>query len=122
MIISRVPLRLPAEEFRSAQLWVTMAVLGLAPLFFGSVDLFWIAVWALLLSLSTLCGLAAPVDTLQSRVLFGFWGLCGLYALVAIVQVVPLGIDRLADPTWLRANDVLGLGFWPRISSRAEIP
>src|SRR5204862_6863752 len=121
-MISRIPLGLPAETLRSAQLWVTIAVLGLAPLFFGAVDLFWVAAWAILLSLSTLCGLAAPLDNLQSRLLFGFCSVCGLYALVAIVQVAPRLVDGLADPNWQRANEILGLGVSPRISSRAEIP
>jgi O-antigen ligase len=119
---SRTKLELPAEMLRSVQLWVTIAVLGLAPLFFGSIDLFWTAVWAILLSLSALCGLARPLGTMQSRVLSGFLCVCGVYALVAIIQVAPHAIDQLDDPSWRRANDILGLGALPRISSRAEIP
>jgi O-antigen ligase len=120
-------LRWPQSEFlvatfSSIQLWATIVVLVLAPLFFGSVDLFWIAVWAILLSISALCGVAAPMGVGQSRILFGFLALCGIYALVAIVQIVPHIVDQLDDPSWRRANDLLGLNALPRISSRAEIP
>jgi O-antigen ligase len=121
-MIRRIQLELPAETFRSVQLWVTITVLVLAPLFFGSVDLFWTAVWAILLSLSALCGTSTPVGTTQRRVLLGFFCLCGLYTLVAIIQVAPHVIDQLDDPIWRRGNDILGLGALPRISSRAEIP
>jgi hypothetical protein len=68
---------LPVAMFSSIQLWTTVVALILAPLFFGSVDLFWIAVWAILLSISVLCGVAAPMDTG-----IGFL-LCGVYTLVA---------------------------------------
>lgn len=114
-------MKFPVETFRSIQFWVTIATLVLAPLFFGSIDLFWIAVWTILLSISTLCGVAAPMDAGQSRVLSGFLALCGIYALVAIVQITPNLVDQLNDPSWRRANDLLGLNALPRISSRAEI-
>jgi len=113
---------LPVAMFSSIQLWTTIVALILAPLFFGSVDLFWIAVWAILLSISVLCGVAAPMDTGQSRVLFGFFSFCGIYTLVAIVQISPHVVDQLNDPSWRQANDLLGLDALPRISSRAEIP
>ena len=114
-------MKFPVETFRSIQFWVTIATLVLAPLFFGSIDLFWIAVWTILLSISTLCGVAAPMDAGQSRVLSGFLALCGIYALVAIIQITPNLVDQLNDPSWRRANDLLGLNALPRISSRAEI-
>jgi O-Antigen ligase len=118
----RIQLQFPAEALRAVQFWLTIAALTLAPLFFGSVDLFWIAVWTILLSLSALCGMAEPVGAMQSRVLFGFYGVCGLYALVAIMQVTPDVLDQLNDPSWRRLNELLGLGALPRISSRAELP
>jgi len=108
--------------FSSIQFWTTVVVLVLAPLFFGSVDLFWIALWTILLSISALCGAAAPMSAGQSRIWFGFLALCGIYALVAIVQVVPNVVEQLNDPSWLRANNLLGPDALPRISSRAEIP
>jgi O-antigen ligase len=113
---------LPVAMLSSLQLWTAIVALILAPLFFGSVDLFWIAVWAILLSISVLCGVAAPMDTGQSRVLFGFFALCGIYTLVAIVQITPHVIDQLNDPSWRQANDLFGLDALPRISSRAEMP
>jgi len=113
---------LPVAMFSSIQLWTTIIALVLAPLFFGSVDLFWVAVWTILLSISVLCGVAAPIDTGQSRVLFGFFALCGIYTLVAIVQITPHVVDQLNDPSWRQANDLLGLDALPRISSRAEMP
>jgi hypothetical protein len=121
-MIGRVHLRLPAETLRSMQLWLTIAVLALAPLFFGSVDLFWVAAWAILLSLSVLCGITVPVGTSQSRVLLGFLCMCSLYGLVAIIQITPHVVDQLNDPSWRRADELLGLDTLPRISSRTEVP
>jgi O-antigen ligase len=108
--------------FSSIQLWVTIVVLVLAPLFFGSVDLFWVAVWTIALSVSALCGIAGPMCTGQSRILFGFLALCGIYACVAIIQIAPNAIPHLNDPNWARVNELLGLQVLPRISSRSEIP
>lgn len=111
-----------AAALRSIQLWTTIVVLVLAPVFFGSVDLFWIAVWTILLSMSAACGVTAPTGTLQRWILVAFLVLCGIYALVAIVQIAPNVIDHLSDPSWRRANELLNLDTLPRISSRAEIP
>jgi O-antigen ligase len=108
--------------FSSIQFWTTVVVLVLAPLFFGSVDLFWIATWTILLSISALCGVAAPMSAGQSRIWFGFVVVCGIYGLVAIIQVAPNVLEQLNDPIWRQANDALGLNALPRISSRAEIP
>src|SRR3984893_10052981 len=108
--------------FSSIQLWTTIVVLILSPLFFGSFDLFWIAVWTILLSVSVMCGFAAPMETGQSRILLGFLALCSIYAIVAIIQITPHLVDQLNDPSWRRVNDLLGLDAPPRISSRAEMP
>ena len=106
----------------SIQLWTTIVVLILAPLFFGSVDLFWIATWTILLSISALCGVAAADGySQQSQILYGFLALCSIYALVAIIQITPNVLEQLNDPIWRRANELLGLDTLPRISSRAEI-
>jgi O-antigen ligase len=139
-MIGRIRWEFPAEILRSAKLfspvrlcrlvpflrpvqfWVTVVVLALAPLLFGSVDLLWVVVWTLLLSISTLCGVATPMGVAQGRILSGFLALCGLYALVAIVQIIPGLIPPLNDPSWQRAIDLLGLDALPRISSRAELP
>jgi O-Antigen ligase. len=121
-MMARLQSEFPIAAFKSIQLWTTIVVLVLAPLFFGSVDLFWIAVWIILLSISVMCGVTTPLGTAQSRILFGFLALCGVYALVAIIQVTPHLVDQLNDPSWRRANDLLGLDALPRISSRAEMP
>ena len=118
----RLQLKFPVETFRSIQLWLTVASLTLAPLFFGSVDQLWVAIWAVLLSISTLIGALRPLSIAQRRALFAFLALCLAYALVAVAQVAPHLIDHLDDPIWRRANEVLGLNALPRISSRAEIP
>jgi len=115
-------LKFPMETFRSIQLWLTVAALTLAPLFFGSVDQLWVAIWAVLLSISTLIGAVGPLSAAQRHVLYAFLALSSAYALVAIVQVAPHLIEHLDDPIWRRANGVLGLDALPRISSRAEIP
>lgn len=107
---------------RSVQFWTTIVVLVLAPFFFGSVDLFWVTVWTILLSISALCGVGVRMHDEQSRIFRYFIGLCGVYAFVSIIQVLPLGFDPVIDPVWHRANEILGLGLLPRISSRAEIP
>jgi len=112
----------PMGALRSVQLGLTISALVLSPLFFGSVDELWIAVWAVLLSISTLLGMAAPVGVRQARILSLFLALCFLYALVAVIQVTPHLIDRFDDPIWRRANELLGLNLGSRISSRAEIP
>ena len=121
-MIRRSQLKFPAEIFRSVQLWVTIAVSVLAPLFFGSVDPFWVAIWTILLSISILCGAAGPISPGQGRILFVFLALCCVYASVAVVQILPHVFDRFNDPSWQRTNDLLGLDVSPRISSRAEIP
>jgi O-antigen ligase len=121
-MIRRLHLTFPVEAFRSVQLWVTVTALTLAPLFFGSVDLFWVAVWTILLSIGVLCGLAAPMSTKQVWIISCFLAVCGVYALVAVIQIIPNLVDQLNDPVWRRANGLLDLNTLPRISGRAEIP
>ncbi len=111
-----------AERFRSIQLAITIAVLALAPLPFGSVDPIWVKVWTLGLSISSIFGLAAPLTAGQIRTMSWFLAVCCVYALVMIVQVIPNLIEPLNDPIWQKANNLLALHALPRISSRAEIP
>jgi O-antigen ligase len=118
----RLHLMLPVPTFKSVQLWATIAALTLAPLFFGSVDLFWVATWTILLSIGALCGLAVPTNSEQSRILLGFFALCSVYAVVAIIQITPNLIDQLNDPAWRQMSGLLNVNTLPRISSRAEIP
>jgi O-antigen ligase len=114
--------KFPVETFKSIQLWLTIVSLTLAPLFFGSVDELWVAIWAVLLSIGTLIGPTEALGVTQRRVLFAFLALAAAYALVAIVQVAPHLIERLDDPIWTRASELLGFNASPRISSRAQIP
>lgn len=107
---------------RSVQLWATIAALSLAPLFFGSVDQFWIAVWVIVLSVGTLCGAANPMNIGQRRLLYAFVAGCAAYAVVAVIQIIPDFSTDLGDPVWRRAGELLGMNLPPRISSRAEIP
>ena len=65
------------------QLWATIAALSLAPLFFGSVDHLWVALWTVVLSIGTLCGIARPMGVWQRRILYFFLAGSGTYALVA---------------------------------------
>ena len=83
---------------RSIQLWIPVVVIVLAPLFFGSVDLFWVVVWTILLSASVSTGGVASLDSAQSRLLLGFLAVCGVYALVAVVQIIPNSLEPFADP------------------------
>jgi O-antigen ligase len=121
-MIDRLHLKFPVGTLRSIQFWLTVTALGLSPLFFGSVDQVWVAIWTTLLSAAVLCGVAEPpVGTAQARLLLALLALCCAYALVAIIQVVPHAIDQLNDPVWQRAKDLLGLDLLPRISGRAEL-
>ena len=88
-MIRRRELKVPVEAFRSIQLGLTITALSLAPLFFGSVDQLWVAVWTILLSIAVLLGIAAPMGVRQIRILSAFLALCLVYAIVAIVQVAP---------------------------------
>ena len=106
---------------RSIQLWATIFVLALSPLFFGSVDQLWIALWAIVLSVTTLLGLTAPLNGAQARILGIFLSVCFVYAIVAAVQVVPLLLPGFDDPIWPRANALLGTEVLPRISGTARI-
>ena len=110
------------EKLRSIQLWATAFVLVLAPLFFGSVDQFWIAVWIVVLSITTILGVSVPLNIVQARVVWAFLSVCLIYAIVAVIQVVPGVLTSLDDSIWQRANDVLGTHVEPRISSTAQIP
>jgi O-antigen ligase len=115
-------LAVSAESLRSVQLGGTLLALVVAPLFFGSVVPFWVVVWTLLLASSALCGSFVRVGREQSRILLGFILLCGFYALVAALQIIPIRGHGLTDPVWQRASGLLELDLQARISSRAEIP
>jgi hypothetical protein len=121
-VIHRLQFGLSAEGLRTFQLWSTIAALILAPLPFGSTDQLSIAIWTILLSISTICGVAAPIKRGQHRTLLAFLAACCAYAIVAVLQVIPNLFEQFNDPIWQRANDLIALGAPPRISSRAEIP
>ena len=109
------------EKLRLIQLWVTASALVLAPLFFGSVDQFWIALWIVVLSIATILGASVSLNIVQVRIVWAFLGVCLVYTIVAVIQVVPQLLASLDDPIWRRANEVLGTHVEPRISSAAEI-
>ena len=111
-----------AEIRRLIQLWATTFVLVLAPLAFGSVDQFWVAVWIVVLSITTILGVSVSLNPVQVRVVWGFLAVCLIYAIVAVIQVVPQLFAGLDDSIWQRANDLLGTHVEPRISGTAEIP
>src|SRR5437588_45535 len=69
------------EKLRSIQLWATASVLVSAPLFFGSVDQFWIAVWIVVLSITTILGVSVPLNIVQVRVVWAFLSVCLIYAI-----------------------------------------
>jgi O-antigen ligase len=108
--------------FASLQVWITIIVVVLSPLFFGSVDLFWIATWTILLSIGALCGVGVRTSARQNCIVGIFLAVCGLYILVSLIQVVPLGLITLNDPSWNRVKELLDLDVPSRVSSRAEIP
>ena len=110
------------NRLKALQFWVTASVLIFAPLFFGSVDQFWVVIWTILLSISASLGGLRPFEAAQRRLAVAFVGLCCAYGLVAILQVAPDLMPFLNDPIWDRANASGFLQLVPRISSRAEIP
>jgi hypothetical protein len=108
--------------FRSIQFWTTIVVLVLSPLFFGSVDLFWIAVWTIVLSIGSLTSLAIPMAKAQSLVLLTFVSICAVYGLVCVIQIAPNLFSKLNDPIWAQARTALNDEAASRISSRSEVP
>jgi O-antigen ligase len=106
----------------AAQFWISASVLSLAPLPFGSVDLFWVVFWIIPLAFAALIGARVEMDTGQYRVFCVFLALCAVYAVVAAVQYLPLGLDRLGDPIWARTGFLLETPTATRLSARAEVP
>src|SRR5262245_3580660 len=110
------------EKLRIIQLWATALVLVLAPLFFGSVDQFWGALWIAVRPVATRVGVSVSVAIVQAGIVWAFLGVRLAYAVVAVSEVVPQLLASLDDPIWQRANGVLGTHVAPRISGSAEIP
>ncbi len=106
----------------AAQFWISASVLSLAPLPFGSVDLFWVVFWIIPLAIAAMIGTRAEMNRSQNRVFCAFLAVFAIYAIVTVVQNLPLGFDRLADPMWARMSSVLETPIAMRLSSRAEIP
>jgi hypothetical protein len=98
-----------------------MIVLVLAPLFFGSVDRLWVALWAILLSIAASLGIFAPLNAAQARILALFLSVCCVYAIVAGLQIAPHFLASFDDPIWRRASELLGTELLPRISGTARI-
>src|SRR5262245_18820150 len=96
------------ERLRQLQLWATASALVLTPLFFGSVVQFWIALWIVVLSIATILGVSVSLNMVHVRIVWAFLSVCLVYAIVAVIQVVPQLLASLDDPIWRRANDVLG--------------
>jgi hypothetical protein len=105
-------------KFKDIQLWMMIAVLVLAPLFFGQVDLFWIAAWSILLPASALRGIAtafaAQLNSVDYCRCSGSMRLHGLTAADVF--------QRWNDLIRRRASELLGTALVPRISLRGEIP
>lgn len=106
----------------AAQFWISASVLCLAPLPFGSVDLFWVVFWIIPLAVAALIGARGDMASRQNRTFCAFLAFCAVYAVVAAVQYLPLGFDRLGDPIWSRMASVLEMQTATRLSTRAEIP
>jgi hypothetical protein len=113
-MIRQLQLKVSVETVRSVQLWVTVGALTVAPLAFGSVDQLWIAVWTVMLSLSTLLAVPTPLGARQAGILLRFLIVCFAYALVAVIQVTPRLLDQFDDPLWREADELLGLNVSPR--------
>lgn len=103
-------------------LWVTVVVVFLAPLLFGSIDLFWTAVWLGLLSIGALCCTAVPISGREAYPLFIFVGGCIVYGGVSLLQISPLFLSSHGASIWREAGEILGTDLGARISIRADIP
>ena len=68
--------------------------------------------------MAVICEWTARIGVATGAAVGRFPNLVLRYALGAIV---PHAIDRLHDPVWRRASDLLGLDLLPHISGRAEI-
>jgi hypothetical protein len=100
---------------------VTVTALVFSPLFFGSIDQLWIALWTIVLSISALLGLGTSLNAAQTRVIITFLCVCSGCALVAAIQVAPDILPSFADPIWRQSGRLLGTVTAPRISGTAEI-
>lgn len=106
----------------AAQFWISASVLSLAPLPFGSVDLFWVVFWIIPLAIAAMIGTRLEMNSSQSRIFCAFLVVCAIYAVVAAIQSLPFGFDQFGDPMWARTASVLETPAAARLSSRAEIP
>lgn len=95
--------------------WITVAVLVLCPLPFGSVDLTWIAIWCLALSLAVLLADLRPLRSGHSFILVIVFAAAALFSFVILLQSVP---NPLVAPNeiWERAGDILGRAFAGTVS------
>jgi O-antigen ligase len=107
---------------RSAQLWLTLCVAILSPLPFGSVDIFWITTWTLLLAVGGLLSVAVVLTKNQAWILLTFLAVCSVYAAVALFQIMPNPPASLGNPIWSTAQKLLETELSPRISVRGTIP
>ena len=107
---------------KSAQLWLTLCVGVLSPLPFGSVDVFWIATWTLLLAVGGLLSVAVVLTKAQAPILLAFLAVCSIYAAVALFQIMPNPPASLSNPIWSSAQKLLETELSPRISVRGTIP
>lgn len=108
-------------SLKSLQCWITVAAAIFAPLFFGSVDLFWVVCLTMLLSAAVICGAFIPLNSSQAKLLVSFLAVCLVYGAIALIQVAPDWLSQWNDPIWQRLASVFP-GEAGRISSRAEIP
>ena len=106
----------------TAQFWLTAGVAVLAPLPFGSVGLFWIALWVVLLSVACLLGSFADFNPRQFRLLCLFLLVVAAYASVAIIQILPAPDWLPTNPIWSEASKLLDTPLAPRVSVRGSIP
>jgi O-antigen ligase len=100
---------------------LTIAVAGLAPAPYGSVEPFWIAVWVLTLAAALAIAPAHVLNERQCRVIASIIGLWLVYLGIALLQVLP-DPPFLAHEAWREAAERLGVSTPERISVRASIP
>jgi O-antigen ligase len=78
--------------------------------------------WTIVLSFAAVLGAGFPLNAQQRLIFRAALGIYLCYAVVSAIQVLPLGLNELNDPSWRRLNELLGPSVNARISSREKIP
>jgi O-antigen ligase len=99
-----------------------LAAVLLAPLPFGSIEDYWIAVWCVVASLSLALVPRSEITAARLRRVLPVLCTVGLFAVIVVAQLSPVGNIGGADPIWAEVNRTLGtrLVSYPSASALAS--